>query len=363
MKKYDYIIVGAGFYGAICAYELNKKGKKVLVLEKRSHIGGNAYTKDIAGIHIHEYGPHIFHTNDKRIWDWINQFAEFNTFRYNPIANYHGELYSLPFSMFTFNQMWGVTTPQEAKAKIESQRFKGDPTNLEEQALSLVGRDIYEKLIKGYTIKQWKKPPTELPKSIIKRLPVRFTWDNNYYFDKYQGIPIGGYTQIFEKLLKNIELKLNIDYLANKSSWNALADRAIFTGPIDKYFDYKFGDLEYKSVRWENHRRPDIGNFQGCAGMNFTDSETPHTRIIEHKHFDNQNQEGTYLSYEYPQIYQRGVEPFYPLNDAENNEKYRKYKKLSDNEKNVIFGGRLAAYKYYDMHQVIASALKRVSKL
>ena len=361
-KKYDYIIVGAGFFGSICAYELNKAGKSVVVLEKRNHVGGNCYTEKINEINVHKYGPHIFHTNEKWIWDWINQFADFNGFKYNPIANYKGKLYSLPFSMFTFNQMWGVTTPNEAKQKIDEQRYIGDITNLEEQALSLVGKDIYEKLIKGYTEKQWRKSATELPPSIIKRLPVRFTWDNNYYFDKYQGIPIGGYTQIFEKLLDGIKVYNNVDYLENKEYWDELADKVIYTGPIDKYFNYQFGDLEYKSVYWLNSNLPSVDNYQGCAGMNYTDIETPFTRVIEHKHFDNQNQKGTYVSWEYPQEYKRGVEPFYPVNDEENNEKYRKYKQLADNDK-VIFGGRLAEYKYYDMHQVIASALNIVKNL
>lgn len=361
MSKYDYIIVGAGFFGAICAYELNKRGKSVLVLEKRKHIGGNSYTEDVAGIHVHTYGPHIFHTNDKGIWDYINQFAEFNQFQLNPVANYNDEIYSLPFNMWTFNQMWGVTTPKEAKEKIDSQRYDGKVTNLEEQALSLVGTDIYEKLIKGYTTKQWRKDPKELPASIIKRLPVRFTYDNNYFNDKYQGIPIGGYTQIFEKMLDGIKVYMECDYLENKGYWDELADKVIYTGPIDKYFNYEFGDLEYKSVRWENEYL-DKDNYQGCAVMNYTDIETPYTRIIEHKYFDNQNQKATYISREYPQEYKRGVEPFYPVNDTINNEKYKKYKKLADND-NVIFGGRLAEYKYYDMHQVIASALKKVSTL
>lgn len=361
MSKYDYIIVGAGFFGAICAYELNKRGKSVLVLEKRKHIGGNSHTEDVAGIHVHTYGPHIFHTNDKRIWDYINQFAEFNQFQLNPVANYNDEIYSLPFNMWTFNQMWGVTTPKEAKEKIDSQRYDGKVTNLEEQALSLVGTDIYEKLIKGYTTKQWRKDPKELPASIIKRLPVRFTYDNNYFNDKYQGIPIGGYTQIFEKMLDGIKVYTDCDYLENKGYWDELADKVIYTGPIDKYFNYEFGDLEYKSVRWENEYL-DKDNYQGCAVMNYTDIETPYTRIIEHKYFDNQNQKATYISREYPQEYKRGVEPFYPVNDTINNEKYKKYKKLADND-NVIFGGRLAEYKYYDMHQVIASALKKVKTL
>ena len=360
-RKYDYIIVGAGFFGAICAYELNKRGKSVLVLEKRNHIGGNSFTEDVSGIHVHTYGPHIFHTNDKRIWEWITQFAEFNQFQLNPVANYKDEIYSLPFNMWTFNKMWGVTTPKEAQEKINEQRFDGNVTNLEEQALSLVGTDIYEKLIKGYTTKQWRKDPKELPASIIKRLPVRFTYDNNYFNDKYQGIPIGGYTQIFEKLLDGIEVKLGVDYLEEKQKWDNIADKVIYTGPIDKYFNYEFGDLEYKSVRWENEYLTS-DNYQGCAVMNYTDIETPYTRIIEHKYFDNQNQKTTYISKEFPQEYERGVEPFYPVNDDTNNDKYRRYKELADKDK-VIFGGRLAEYKYYDMHQVIASALSKVKKL
>lgn len=360
-KKYDFVIVGSGFFGAICAYELNKAGKSILVLEKRDHIGGNSYTQEKDGVHIHEYGPHIFHTNETWIWEWINQFAEFNNFRYNPIANYKGELYSLPFSMYTFNQMWGVTTPYEAKKKIDEQRYDGKVTNLEEQALSLVGKDIYEKLIKGYTEKQWRKSATELPPSIIKRLPVRFTWDNNYYFDKYQGIPIGGYTQIFDKLLDGIKVYTDCDYLENKGYWDKLADKVIYTGPIDRYFDYQFGDLEYKSVSWETMKL-NTDNYQGCAGMNFTDSESSFTRIIEHKWFDNQHQKVSWVSIETPQEYKRGVEPFYPVNDKLNNLKYKQYKQLADKD-TVIFGGRLAEYKYYDMHQVIASALNKVTKI
>jgi len=359
-RKYDYIIVGAGFFGAICAYELNKRGKSVLVLEKRNHIGGNSFTEDVSGIHVHTYGPHIFHTNDKRIWEWITQFAEFNQFQLNPVANYKDEIYSLPFNMWTFNKMWGVTTPKEAQEKINEQRFDGKVTNLEEQALSLVGTDIYEKLIKGYTTKQWRKDPKELPASIIKRLPVRFTYDNNYFNDKYQGIPIGGYTQIFEKLLDGIEVKLGVDYLEEKQKWDNIADKVIYTGPIDKYFNYEFGDLEYKSVRWENEYLTS-DNYQGCAVMNYTDIETPYTRIIEHKYFDNQNQKTTYISKEFPQEYERGVEPFYPVNDDTNNDKYRRYKELADKDK-VIFGGRLAEYKYYDMHQVVGSSLVRSKK-
>lgn len=358
-KLYDFVIVGAGFYGAICAHELTKAGKSVLVLEKRNHIGGNCYTHNIDGVHVHEYGPHIFHTNDQKIWDWINQFAEFNNYKNTPVANYKGEIYSLPFSMWTFSQMWGVKTPEEAKAKIESQRYEGKVSNLEEQALSLVGKDIYEKLIKGYTTKQWRKDPKELPASIIKRLPVRFTYDNNYFNDKYQGIPVGGYTQIFERLLDGVNIKFNIDYFENRAQWDTIAKNVIYTGPIDKFFDYEHGDLEYKSIRWENELM-DTDNHQGCAVMNYTDVETQHTRVIEHKYFDDQNQKTTYVSKEFPQEYKRGVEPFYPVNDETNTEIYRKYKAKADAIPNIHFGGRLATYKYYDMHQVIASALHDV---
>ena len=356
---YDYIIVGAGFYGAICAHELVKACKTVLVLEKRDHIGGNCYTRNLAGIHVHEYGPHIFHTNDKKIWDWVNQFAEFSNYKNTPVANYKGEIYSLPFSMWTFAQMWGVSTPEEAKAKIDEQRYTGKVTNLEEQALSLVGKDIYEKLIKGYTTKQWRKDPKELPASIIKRLPVRFTYDNNYFNDKYQGIPVGGYTQIFEKLLEGVNVKFNVDFFENKEQWETLANEVIYTGPIDKYFDYCFGDLEYKSIRWENqHLTQD--NYQGCAVMNYTDSDTEHTRVIEHKYFDDQGQKTTFVSKEFPQEYKRGVEPFYPVNDEKNTKIYNQYKELAKDFPKIHFGGRLGTYKYYDMHQVIAQALHDV---
>jgi UDP-galactopyranose mutase len=360
-KKYDYVIVGGGLFGAICAHELNKKGKSVVVLELRDHIGGNCYTEEKDGVHIHKYGAHIFHTNDKKVWDYINQFAEFRPFSHNVIANYKGEIYNLPFNMSTFNQMWGVTTPYAAENKIDKQRFKGKVTNLEEQALSLVGKDVYEKLIKGYTQKQWRKDPKELPASIIKRLPVRFTYNNNYFNDKYQGIPIGGYTQIFDKLLDGIKVYTNCNYLENKEYWDNLTDKVIYTGPIDTYFNYEFGDLEYKSVEWET-MKINTDNYQGCAVMNYTDEETSFTRIIEHKHFDDQNQKVSWVSIEYPKEYKRGTEPFYPVNDEANNDKYRKYKQLADNEA-VIFGGRLAEYKYYDMHQVVASALTKVNKL
>tara|TARA_B110000977_G_scaffold191122_1_gene262826 strand:- start:3213 stop:4298 length:1086 start_codon:yes stop_codon:yes gene_type:complete len=361
MSKYDYVIVGGGFFGAICAHELNKRGKSVVVLELRDHIGGNCYTEEADGVHIHKYGAHIFHTNDKKVWDYVNQFVEFRPFSHNVIANYKGEIYNLPFNMSTFNQMWGVTTPYEAKNKIDEQRFDGKVTNLEEQALSLVGKDVYEKLIKGYTQKQWRKDPKELPASIIKRLPVRFTYNNNYFNDKYQGIPIGGYTQIFDKLLEGIKVYTNCDYLENKEYWDAKTDKVIYTGPIDKYFNYEYGDLEYKSVEWDTMKM-NTDNYQGCAVMNYTDEESTFTRIIEHKHFDDQNQKVSWVSMEYPKEYTRGTEPFYPVNDDVNNKKYRQYKQLADNDK-VIFGGRLAEYKYYDMHQVVASALSKVKQL
>lgn len=360
--KYDYLIVGAGLYGSICAYELTRRGKKCLVIDKRNHIGGNCYTEDQEGIHVHTYGPHIFHTNDKRIWDWINQFVEFNNFRYTPCANYNGEILSLPFSMWTFNKLWGVDTPAAAKAIIDSQRFKGKPTNLEEQALSLVGKDVYEVLIKGYTEKQWRKSCKELPPSIIKRLPVRFTYDNNYFNDKYQGIPIGGYTQIFDKLLNGIEVKLNVNYFDSKQKFDILANNIVYTGPIDMFFDYEYGELEYKSVRWENEWH-ETDNFQGNAVINFTSKNVPYTRSIEHRHFDEPGSQvkKTLVSKEFPQEYNKNVEPFYPVNDRENNKKYNAYKKRSNELSNIYFGGRLATYQYYDMHQVIAQALKDVA--
>jgi UDP-galactopyranose mutase len=360
MKQYDYLIVGAGLYGSICAYELTKRGLKCLVIDKREHIGGNCYTENKEGIHVHTYGPHIFHTNDKRVWDWINQFAEFNSFVNRPIAKYNNEILSLPFNMWTFNKLWGVETPKGAMSMIESQRFKGKPTNLEEQALSLVGKDVYEILIKGYTEKQWRKKCTELPPSIIKRLPVRFTYDNNYFNDKYQGIPIGGYTQIFDKLLDGIEVRLNVDYFKDKEELNSISDKVIYTGPIDRFFDYEHGQLEYKSVRWEDEWH-ETDNYQGNAIVNYTSIEVPHTRTIEHRHFDDPGPQvkRSYVSTEFPQEYVAGkVEPFYPVNDKTNNEIYDKYKKMGEETENVFFGGRLGTYKYYDMHQVIAQALK-----
>ena len=358
---YDYLIVGSGFFGSICAYELNKKGYKVCVIDNRNHIGGNCYTSNRDGINVHEYGPHIFHTSNEEVWKWINQFVEFNHFRLSPVANYKGELYSLPFNMWTFYQMWGVTTPDEVKVMIQKQSDEiAEPTNLEEQAIKFVGKDVYNKLIKGYTEKQWRKPCNELPKEIIKRLPIRFTYDSNYFNDKYQGIPIGGYTQIFEKLLEGIDVKLNTDYFNDElPEYN----KVIYTGPIDKFYNYKFGELEYKTTKFE-HKHLDTENYQGCAIMNYTDIETPYTRIIEHKHFEFGESDTTWVTHEYPVEYNAKItEPYYPVNDLENNEKYNLYKSLADSEKNVIFGGRLAEYKYYDMHQVIASALKKINEI
>lgn len=360
--KYDYIIIGSGFFGSICAYELNKRNKKCLVLEKRKHIGGNCYTEKKDDINIHVYGPHIFHTSNEKVWKWINEFTSFNNFIFSPVANYKNEIYSLPFNMWTFSKIWGITHPNQAKKIIESQSSHIiDPKNLEEQAIKLVGKDIYFKLIKGYTEKQWRKPALELPKEIIKRLPIRFTYDNNYFNDKYQGIPIGGYTQIFEKLLKNIEVKLNVDYLKEKEKWNSSAKKIIYTGPIDAYFDYAFGELEYKTTNFD-HQLIDKDNHQGTAVMNFTDIETPFTRCIEHKFFENNQTKHSWITHEYPTSYNKTKEPYYPVNDLENNSKFIKYKEAAESFKNIYFGGRLAEYKYYDMHQVIQSALDFLEK-
>ena len=361
--KYNYIIVGSGFFGSICAYELTKAGYKCLVLEKRDHIGGNCHTSNRDNIHIHDYGPHIFHTSNETVWKWINQFVSFNNFTLRPVANYKGEIYSLPFNMWTFSKLWNVTHPDQAKLEIErqSEHIK-DPQNLEEQAIKLVGVDVYEKLIKGYTAKQWRKDPKELPKEIIKRLPVRFNYDNNYFNDKYQGIPIGGYTQIFEKLLDGIEVKLEIDYLKDKEYWDNQTEKIIYTGPIDAYFNYQFGELEYKTTKFD-HKKLGTDNFQGVAMMNYTDENIPHTRCIEHKHFEDLNSDITWVTWEYPTEYKaKETEPYYPVNDQENTLKYSQYKHLADQEKNIIFEGRLAEYKYYDMHQVIESALNFIKQ-
>ena len=364
MKKYDYLVVGSGLYGAVFAREAKKAGKSVLVIDKRPNIAGNVYTEDVEKIHVHKYGAHIFHTNNKKVWNYITQFAEFNRFTNSPVANYKGELYSLPF-----NKMWGVVTPEEAEAKIEEQRkeITGEPKNLEEQAVSLVGRDIYEKLIKGYTEKQWGRDCTELPAFIIKRLPVRLTFDNNYFNAMYQGIPVGGYTKMVENLLDGIEIRLNTEYLEHKEELDALAEKVVYTGPIDAYFEYKLGTLEYRSVRFETELL-DKPNFQGNAAVNYTDRETPWTRIIEHKWFEfGKDSEGndipkTVISREYSSEWKLGDEPYYPVNDEKNGALYAEYKKLAEKEEKVIFGGRLGEYKYYDMDAVIASALELCEK-
>jgi UDP-galactopyranose mutase len=364
---YDYLIVGAGLYGAVFAQEAMRHGKRVLVVDKRPHIAGNVYTHEVEGIQVHQYGAHIFHTNNRQVWDYVNQFAEFNRFTNSPVANFHGELYSLPFNMYTFNKMWGVVTPEEAAAKIEEQKAAAgitDPKNLEEQAISLVGTDIYEKLVKGYTEKQWGRPCDQLPAFIIKRLPVRLTFDNNYFNALYQGIPMGGYTGLVENLLDGIEVRLNTDYLADKAQLDALAEKVVYTGPIDAYFDYKLGTLEYRSVRFETEVL-DMPNFQGNAAVNYTDRETPWTRIIEHKWFEfGKDKDGndlpkTVISREYSSEWKPGDEPYYPVNDEKNGALYEAYRRLAQGESKVIFGGRLGEYKYYDMDVVIASALAR----
>jgi len=368
--KYDYLVVGAGLYGAVFAQKAKEAGKSVLVIDKRPNIAGNVYTEEIEGINVHIYGAHIFHTNNKTVWDYITRFAEFNRFTNSPVANYKGELYSLPFNMYTFNKMWGVVTPEEAAAKIEEQKKAAgitEPKNLEEQAISLVGTDIYEKLIKGYTQKQWGRPCTELPSFIIKRLPVRLTFDNNYFNALYQGIPVGGYTKMVANLLDGIEVKLGVDYFDNKAEYDAMADKVIYTGPIDAYFDYKLGTLEYRSVRFETETL-DMPNFQGNAAVNYTDSESPYTRIIEHKWFEfGKDANGndlpkTVISREYSSEWKLGDEPYYPVNDEKNGALYAQYKELADKEEHIIFGGRLGEYKYYDMDAVIASALDMAAR-
>ncbi len=383
MAEYDYLVVGAGLYGAVFAREATDMGKKVLVIDRRPHIAGNVYTEKVEGINVHKYGAHIFHTNIKLVWDYVNRFATFNRFTNSPVANYKGELFSLPFNMYTFNKMWGVVTPEEAEAKIEEQKKEAlsglaaergvsveefEPQNLEEQAISLIGTDIYEKLIKGYTEKQWGRPCTELPSFIIKRLPVRFTFDNNYFNALYQGIPVGGYTKMVENMLDGIEVRLDIDYLQNKKEFDAIADKVIYTGAIDAYFGFKLGTLEYRSVRFENEllEKP---SFQGNAAVNYTDAETPWTRIIEHKWFEfGKDEEGndlpkTVISREYSSEWKPGDEPYYPVNDEKNGALYAEYKKLADAEDKVVFGGRLGEYKYYDMDAVIHSALQMADKM
>ena len=364
MKEYDYIIVGAGLFGAVFAYEAQKRGKKCLVVERRNHIAGNIYTKDVEGIQVHEHGAHILHTNNETVWNYMNQFATFNRYTNSPVARYKNELYNMPFNMNTFHALWGVITPEEAKQKIEEEKKKygvQEPKNLEEQAINLVGKTIYEKLVKGYTEKQWGKKATELPSFIIKRLPVRFIYDNNYFNDMYQGIPIGGYTKIIEKMLENVEVRLNCDYLKNEEIFRNKADKILFTGPIDAYYHFEYGPLEYRSLRFETEIL-NMQNYQGNAVVNYTEYEVPYTRIIEHKHFELGNQEKTVITKEYPLQWKPGKEPYYPVNNQENNNLYEKYKQLALQDKSVIFGGRLGQYQYYDMDKVVAEALKLVEQ-
>ena len=363
--KYDYLIVGAGLYGAVFARQMTDAGRRCLVIDKRAHIGGNSYTRSAGEIQVHVYGPHIFHTARKEIWDYASRFTEFNHFRTEPVANYKGQLYNLPFNMNTFHQMWGVITPAEAQAEIERQRAElsgREPSNLEEQAISLVGRDIYERLIKGYTQKQWGRPCTELPAFIIRRLPVRFRYDNNYFNDPYQGIPVHGYTAMAERLLEGIEVRLETDYLEHRDELRSLAGSLVYTGTIDGYFGFKLGTLEYRSLRFETDTLPDVDNYQGIAIMNFTDAETPYTRIIEHKHFTFSGCRGTVITREYSSTWKPGDEPYYPVNDAKNQALYERYKELASREEGVIFGGRLGEYRYYNMDEVIARALEEVSR-
>lgn len=361
MKQYDYLIVGAGLYGACFAHLAALQGKKCLVIDKRSHIGGNLYCEDVEGINVHKYGAHIFHTSNKRVWDFMTSLVEFNNYINSPVANYKGNLYSLPFNMNTFYALWGVITPKQAQEKIRLQREEAgiqNPENLEQQAISLVGSDIYRILIKDYTEKQWGRKCTELPASIIKRLPVRFTFDNNYFNDTYQGIPIGGYNRIFEKLLEGIEVRLDCDYFEHRDELNSLTEKVVYTGPVDQYFGYCYGRLEYRTVRFEQVTI-DTPNYQGVAVMNYTDAETPYTRIIEHKHFEFGQQEKTVISKEYSSEWKDDSEPYYPINNEKNNALYQQYKELADKEENTIFGGRLAEYKYYDMHHVVEQVLNR----
>ena len=371
-EKYDYIIVGSGLFGSTFAYLAHKAGKSCLVIDKRPHLGGNIYCEDTQGINVHKYGAHIFHTSNKAVWDFVNSFVPFNRYTNSPVANFQGKLYNLPFNMNTFYQMWGVTTPDEAQAKIDEQKKEAvgalggrEPENLEEQALSLVGRDIYEKLIKGYTEKQWGRKCTELPSFIIRRLPVRLTFDNNYFNDSYQGIPIGGYNKLIEGLLQGIETKTDTDFFADRAHWENMAEKIVFTGKIDEFFDYRFGKLEYRTVRFETEKI-EKQNFQGNAVINYTDSKIPYTRIIEHKHFETENpawqKNITVISREYSTEWKYGMEPFYPVNDEKNSALYKKYKNLADSEKSVIFGGRLAEYKYYDMDDIIVEVLERFGK-
>ncbi|WP_298111455.1 UDP-galactopyranose mutase [uncultured Bacteroides sp.] len=366
MSSLDYLIVGTGLFGSVLAHKLHGIGKKCLIIDKRTHIGGNVYTENINGINVHKYGAHIFHTSNKQVWDYVNSLVEFNRYTNSPVANYKGKLYNLPFNMNTFYQMWGVTTPEQAAAKIAQQRQESgivNPSNLEEQAISLIGKDIYYTLIKDYTEKQWGRKATELPAFIIKRLPVRFTFDNNYFNDKYQGIPIGGYTKLIEKMLEGVEVKLNTDYFENKPYFDSIADRVVYTGEIDRFFDYCYGHLEYRTVFFETELLEGISNYQGNAVINYTDAVTPYTRIIEHKHFEFGQQPDTVISREYSKEWRPGDEPYYPVNDDRNSALYAKYKELAGKQSKVIFGGRLAEYRYYDMHQVIESAFELYDKL
>ena len=363
MKQYDYVIVGSGLFAGVWAYLANKQGKKCLVIEKRDHLGGNIYCEDVEGIHVHKYGAHIFHTSNREVWDFVNSLAEFNRYTNSPVANYKGEMYNMPFNMNTFSKMWGISTPQEAKDIIASQRssITGEPKNLEEQAISLVGVDIYQKLVKGYTEKQWGRDCKELPAFIIKRLPVRYTYDNNYFNDLYQGIPIGGYNVIIDKLFEGCDVETGVDYLENREKYDALGDCIVYTGTIDSYYGYQYGKLEYRSLRFESQVL-DTDNYQGVAVVNYTDRETPYTRVIEHKHFEFGTQPKTVITREYPADWEEGMEPYYPVNDEKNQDLYSRYAKLAEKEERVIFGGRLAEYKYYDMDKVIASALKRTAE-
>lgn len=359
MAKYDYLIVGAGLYGACFAYFATRKGKRCLVIDKRPHVGGNMYCEDVEGISVHKYGAHIFHTSNRQVWDFVTSLVEFNNYINSPIANYKGRLYNLPFNMNTFNSLWGVVTPEQAQAEIERQRSEAGvttPSNLEEQAISLVGKDIYETLIKGYTEKQWGRKCNELPASIIKRLPVRFTFDNNYFNDIYQGIPVGGYNKLFERLLDGVEVRLDTDFFSDRAYFESLAGKIVYTGPIDQYYDYRYGKLEYRTVEFEQQLF-DMPNYQGVAVMNYTDAETPYTRIIEHKHFDFGKQDKTVISKEFSSEWKDGSEPYYPINNDRNNSLYLRYKELADKEADTVFGGRLAEYKYYDMHHIIQQVL------
>lgn len=365
-KKYDYLIVGTGLFGSVCADLLKARGCSILMIDKRSHIGGNVYTETVNGINVHKYGAHIFHTSNKRVWDYVNSFVEFNRYTNSPVANYKGRLYNLPFNMNTFYQMWGVKTPTEAQAKIAEQKAQyhvDEPRNLEEQAISLIGRDIYETLIKGYTQKQWGRACTDLPAFIIKRLPVRFTFDNNYFNDRYQGIPKGGYTSLIAKMIEGCDVRLGVDYLTDRSAYDAIADKIIYTGEIDRFFNYKYGHLQYRTVSFETELLEGVANYQGNAVVNYTEAEVPYTRIIEHKHFEFGTQPDTVISREYSKEWQPGDEPYYPVNDDKNSALYAQYKQLADSQTRVIFGGRLAEYKYYDMDKVIESAMEMVERL